>query len=106
MWLLSRFGPAPDRFKVHVLAVELGDVLGPDLFHGTHLLDHLPEARLEHSAVMLHLFCVPAATNAKEKAAARKSIEARHFLGGDDRIALDDEANASAKLQILGHRCG
>src|SRR5262245_28040514 len=106
MWLLSRFGPAPEQLKIHELAVELGNVLGPDLFHGAHLLDHLLKPRLEHRAVMRHLFSVPATTDAKEKTAARKPIEAGDLFSGNDCIALDDEANASAQLEILGHRCG
>src|SRR5262249_57545616 len=70
MRLLGWFGPAPDRLEVHVLTVKLSGILGPDLFHGAHLLAHFLEARLELSAVVCHLFGVPSPANAKEETSA------------------------------------
>src|SRR5215471_16016451 len=106
MWLLGWFGPAPDRLEVHVLAVELSGILGPDLFHGAHLLAHLLEARLVLRAMVRHLFDVPSSANAKEETSAGEIVETGHFFGQGDGVPLDHQADASAELEGLGHRGG
>ena len=106
MRLLGGLGPGPDLVEVDVLAVELGLVLCPDLLHRPHLLAETLEARLVVRAVVLHLFGIPPAPDAELEAPARERVEARHLLGGDDRVALDDEADARADPDALGRRRG
>src|SRR5206468_551554 len=75
--------------------------LGPDFLHGEHALAQEPPAALPLGVVMSHLLFVPAATDAKEHAAARQPVERRNLLRERDRIALDDEADAGAELEAL-----
>src|SRR5215471_8725755 len=102
MWLLGRLGPRPAPVEVDMSAVELGLVLRPDLLEGPHLLLELPEAGLEVGAVVLHLLGVPATTDAEQEATVAEHVETGHRLGGGEGVALDDEADAGADLEVLG----
>jgi hypothetical protein len=50
-------------------------------------------------AVVLHFLDVPASADRENEPAARELVEARHRLGGDDRVALRDEGNAGAEFE-------
>jgi hypothetical protein len=52
--------------------------------------------------VVLHLFRIPAGSNAEEEPSIREQIEARDRLGQRDRVVLDDETDARPDLQVLG----
>src|SRR5204863_8446990 len=108
VWFLLGLGPRPDRIEGDELAVELGDVLRPDLLHRAHLLLEPLEARLELRAVVLHLLGVPAAAQPELEAPVREQVEARDRLGRRDRVALDDQADAGAHPELLrrGRRGG
>ena len=55
-------------------------------------------------AVILHLFAVPAGTDAEHEAAIGDHVQRRHFFGQCNRIPLDDQADAGAELYAIGHR--
>ena len=106
MRLLGGLGPGPDLVEVDVLAVEFGLVLGPDLLHRPHLLAETLEARLVVGAVVFHLLGIPPTADAELEAPAGERVEARDFLGRDDRVALDDQADARADPDALGRGRG
>ena len=89
----------PDPLEAHELALVARLPLRPDRLHGQHTLAQEPPARLEGGAVVLHLLGVPAAADPEEHATAREPVQRGHFLGRDDRVALDHEADAGAELE-------
>ena len=95
--LLDRLRPRPDRRRSHELAVERGLVVRPDLLHGQDALAHEREAPLRVGAVVAHLLAVPAAADAELEAPAGQEVERGDLLGGGDRVALDDQADAGAR---------
>src|SRR5204862_5495789 len=97
-------GIGPDLVEAHELAVELRLLLRPDGLHGQHPLAQDLPARLEWGAMVLHLLGVPAAADAEQEAAAREAVEGGDLFGRRDRIALDDQADAGAELELLGRR--
>ena len=99
---LRRLGVGPDLVEVDELAVEFGFLLGPQLLHGERALAQQLEAGVVLGAVVLHLLHVPAATHGEDEAPTRQLVEARHRLGGDDRIVLRDQADAGTELELLG----
>ena len=104
MRLLRGLGPLLHLVEVHELAVILGLFLGPD---GLHRLD--PFARQfmpagEHSAMVLDLVLVPAVADAEQEAAVRQLVDRRDDLGGDDGIALRQQGDAGADLELGRHR--
>ena len=106
MRLLHRLGVRPELVEVDEFAVILGLVLRPDLLHrGDPLAEELPAA-VELRPVMEHLLRVPPPADAEQHASTREMVEARHFLGEDDRIALDHQADPGAELERRGHRGG
>jgi hypothetical protein len=46
--------------------------------------------------VVAQLLAVPAGADAELEAPARQVVDARDLLGGDDRVALGDQADAAA----------
>src|SRR4051794_18905501 len=102
MRLLDRLRPAPDPVEVDMLAVVGGLILGPDHLHRLDPLAHDGETPLRVRAVILHLLDVPAGSHAEEEPAAREAIERGDLLRGDDRVALDDEADAGREEYALG----
>src|SRR5436190_12461033 len=102
MRLLDRLRPGPDPIEVDMFAVVGGLVLGPDRLHGFDPLAHDGEAPLWVRAVILHLLDVPAGSHAEEEPAAGEAIERGDLLRGDDRVALDDEADAGGEEYALG----
>src|SRR6056297_605328 len=105
MWLPGRLGPRPARFDLHVLTLERGLVLGPDLFHGQHLLAQDRPARGVRRAVLGHLLLVPAVADAEQEPPARQRIDAGDLLGRVDGVALSDEADAGGDVERAGDRC-
>ena len=97
MRLLHRLRPRPDAIEVDELAVVRGLVLGPDRLHRLDPLAHQREARARVGAVVVHLLEVPAGADAEEEAAAGELVERGDLLGGRDRVALDDQADAGAE---------
>ena len=88
-----------------MLAVELADVVAPQRLHREHVLarDRAPVAS-SSTPWSLDLVLVPAEADAEHEAAARQLVERRDRLGGDDRLALRDEADAGADDEPLGRR--
>jgi hypothetical protein len=99
---LRRLRPGHHRREVDDLAVVFRLRLGPNLAHRLDLLAHPLEAGFEVGTVVLHLVLVPATADAEEEPPLRHLVERGGELGGLDRIALDDEADAGADLQCLG----
>jgi hypothetical protein len=60
----------------------------------------------ESGAVVGHLVLVPAVADAEQEATARDLVDRSDLLGGLDRVALGDQADAGAEQQRLGHRRG
>jgi hypothetical protein len=52
--------------------------------------------------VIFHLFGIPAAADAEQKAALRNLIQRSDKLGGLDHVALDNEADGCAQLEASG----
>ena len=82
--------------------VELGFVVGPHNFHCLDSLLHQGEARRRVRAMVRHFFEVPTGTDSKLEASVAEAIEARDLFGRDDRVALDDQADAGADLDLRG----
>src|SRR5207253_2296985 len=99
MRLLDRLRPRPEGREADQLALEARLLLGPDALHRLDALAEQLPAGAELRPVVLHLLGVPAATDAEQEAAAREEVERRDLLGGRDRVALDQEADARAELQ-------
>jgi hypothetical protein len=101
--LLNRLWPRPERVEVDELAVVLGLVPGPDRLHRLDPLAHQRKPRPGVRAVRLHLLPVPAGADAEQEAPAGDPVDRRHLLGGDDRVALDDQTDPGGERQPLGH---
>jgi hypothetical protein len=56
--------------------------------------------------VVAHLLPVPAGADPELEAAAGEAVEGGDLFRGDDRVALDDEADAAADPQPRGRRGG
>jgi hypothetical protein len=106
MRLLYRLGPAPDAVELDVLAVVAGLVLGPDRLHRLDPLAQQREPPLGIGAVVSHLLLVPARADPEEEAPAGDLVQGRDLLRGDDRVALDDEADPGPYQQPLGRGRG
>ncbi len=52
--------------------------------------------------MVAHLLAVPAGAHAEVQATAREVVDARDLLGGDDRVALDHQADAAGDPQRGG----
>jgi hypothetical protein len=78
------------------------DVLRPDLLHRLDLPAHLEGAGLVYGAVIFHFFGIPAAADAEQKAALRHLVQRSDKLGGLNRVALDNEADGCAQLEVGG----
>ena len=104
MRLLHRLGPGPARLEGREFALVAGFVCSPERLHGLDPVLHDPKSGLEAGAVVLHLLRVPARTDTEVEAPAGDQIEARHRLGGNDGVALGDQANARAEAERAGHR--
>jgi probable F420-dependent oxidoreductase len=104
--VLGRLWPAPDPVEVDVAAVVGGLLFGPDRLHRLDALAHQTEAAAGVGAVICHLLEVPTRTDAEQEAAAGEQVEARHLLGGDDRVTLDDQADRGPDPQALGSGSG
>src|SRR5262249_43598631 len=92
------------RIEANELTVEAGLVLGPDRPEREHaLLQQLPPGA-KGGPVVLHLLGVPARTDPEEHATGRGLVEGWHLLRRDDRIALDQQADARGHLDARGHR--
>jgi hypothetical protein len=76
-------------------------VVGPDRLHRLDPLAHHPESLRRDGAVIRHLLDVPARADAEQEPTARDLIDRRDLLSGDDRVALDDEADAGSDPQPL-----
>src|SRR5512139_871783 len=61
-------------------------------------------AALEVGAVVLHLVLVPAVADAEQEAPPGDLVDRGHRLGGLNGIALVDQADAGADLQLLRDR--
>jgi hypothetical protein len=104
MRLLHGLRVRSDGIEVDELAVELGPVLRPDLLHGQRLFAEDRVAGLVDRAVIFHLVLVPASSDPELEAPTGQEIQARHFLGGGDGVALDDETYAGAHAELPGGR--
>ena len=64
------------------------------------------EALRRLGAVVRHLLDVPAGSDPEQEPSAGEHIDRGDLLGGDDRVALDDQADPGGDLQPLGGDCG
>ena len=55
--------------------------------------------------MVLHLLSIPPTPDTKDQAAVRELVQGGHFLGQDDGVALDHQADAAANLDRLGGGC-
>jgi hypothetical protein len=92
--------------KFNHLAVKFRLLLGPQRLHRQDALAYQLEAGVIAGAVVFHLLDVPAAADSELEAPARQTVEAGDLLGGDDRVALGNEADADAEAQFLRDRSG
>ena len=104
MGLLLGLGPAPDPVKRDELARVAGLVFGPDRLDRLDALAQAPHPRARIGPVVGHLLAVPAGADAELKAAAGQVVDRRDLLGGDDRVALDHQADAAADAQPGGRQ--
>src|SRR5262245_30111301 len=104
MGFLYRLGVAPDWIKVDKLSMILGLFLRPDHFHRFDLLSQNFPTFLEGGPVVLHLFRVPSASDAKDQATVAELIDGRYLLGHRDGVSFDRQANTAAELDRLGGR--
>ncbi len=96
---LFRLGVRPDALERDVLTDIRSLVLGPDRLHR---LDPLPQDSHPPAwvgTVVAHLLAVPAGADSELEAAAGQVVDARHLLRRDDRVTLDDQADAAAHAQ-------
>jgi hypothetical protein len=56
--------------------------------------------------VIAHFLAIPTCADAELETATRQVIDRRDLLGRDDRVALDDEADAAANPQARGRLGG
>src|SRR5262249_46992485 len=94
MRLLERLGGLPGGIEVDEFALVLRCLLGPDALHR---LDAFPQDRPampEVGAVIAHLLDVPACPDAEQHTSVRQLVERRDLLGGRDRIAFYEQADA------------
>ena len=115
---LSGLGPRPDALEVDVLAVVARLILRPDRLDRLDPLGHDRHPHARVGAVVEHLLPVPAGAHAELQAPAGEMVDARHLLGGGDRVALDNQADAAAdraastssrrprSARRTGHTCG
>src|SRR5262245_5264976 len=105
MGVLARFRITPDRIEVDKLAVIFGRLLTPDDLHGFDPLPQYLPAALKRSAVVLHFLSVPPTTDTEDQASVGELIDCGNFLGQNDGIMFNHEANPTAHFDGLGHRC-
>jgi hypothetical protein len=95
------FGPAlrpgHHRVEIHELAMILSLRLGPDFLHRLDTLARQLVTACENGAVVGHLVFIPAVADTEQEAAARDLVDRSDLLGGLDRVALSDQANAGAE---------
>ena len=60
--------------------MEFGHLLGPDFPHGQDTLTGNFPTIFEGNSVVGHLFCIPARTDAEQKASVGDSIQTGNFL--------------------------
>ena len=106
MRLLRGLGPGPNLLEVDELAVVLRLVVAPDCLHRLDALAQAFPPSREVGAVIFHFLAVPAATDAEDHSSVRKRIEAGDLLGERNDVALDDQADAAADLDLLRRRGG
>ena len=102
---LDRFRFRPDRVEVDELAVVLRGIVGPDRLHGFDALSHQLPAGVERGAVVGHLLGVPATPDPEQEPPVRHVVDRGDLLGGCDRSAFHDKADAGTDLQRGGRRC-
>jgi len=86
------------------LAVELGDVLGPDRVETAEELVGAPAAVLEGHADRLVLVLRPADAEPHVETAAREHVQRGELLGEDDRLVEGHDQHAGAEADALGGR--
>jgi hypothetical protein len=90
-------------FDVDQFAMIFGLVLGPDALHRLDPLAAELVACLEHGAVVLDFVPVPTVADAEQEPPVGHAIQRGHQLGGDNGIALRDQADTGADLQVFRH---
>src|SRR5205085_2271592 len=80
-WELHRLRPRPAGGEAHELAREARLVVGPQTFHGEHVLASDGAATAVLDAVVLHLLLVPAEADAEAEAPTGHDVESGDGLG-------------------------
>ena len=74
MRFLNRLWETSDRREIEKLSMELGLILGPQLFHGQDGLPGLAPTMVEVTAHNLGFFPQPASTDAENKPAVGQAV--------------------------------
>ena len=102
---LHRLGPRPRRRESTCSPSNAADVVAPQRLHREHVLaGDVAAVGASSTPWSLDLVLVPAEADAEHEPAAREVVERGDRLGGHDRVALRDEADAGAEQDALGHR--
>jgi hypothetical protein len=86
--------------------VELRDVVVPERLHREHVLARVVAAAGEVDTVVLDLVLVPAEPDPEREPSVGDEIQRGDGLGGDDRFALGDHADAGAEADTGRHGRG
>ena len=73
--------------------------MGPDRLHCLDPLGHQAHAGPGIGAVVAHLLAIPACADAELETPAGEMIDRGDLLGGGDRVALHDQADAAADAE-------
>src|SRR5262245_46813335 len=103
MGLLHRPREGAHERKVIVGAVILSRLIGPECLHSLNSLPRLRPAVGEIASHNLRLFFVPPSADTKEKPALGEVVQCRNLFRQQERIALWDQRNASAELELRRH---
>ena len=106
MGLLHRLGIKPDRREADYLAGVACFRLAPQLAHRFDRLAQMTPAAFEIDAHDRRLFGKPSRAHSEHQPAARIHVERRNGLGGLDRIALGQQADARSEADARGRLCG
>lgn len=105
-WLSNRFGPGIQCVEIDEFTVKFGLLIRPDLRHLRQPVPLQCDPGSGIGAVIAHFLTEPADTDAELESPSRRHIETRHFLGEDDRVALNYQSDRGADLQSPCHRGG
>ena len=102
---LRRLGVADDAFEVEVVALEGGELFGPERAHDAQPLVAPPAAILEVLTQRADFFLIPTDPDPDCQTAVRILVERRELLRQNDRMPLRQDQHCRPKPNAFGHRC-